>query len=334
MNFAEMDILVVDDARFSAAVVNRTLAAAGYTNIRHANSAQDALGQLAQQPADLVVADWLMPGMDGLELTRRIRQNDEASNRYTYVLLLTAREGVDALQQAFDQGVDDFVSKSSMTEQLQHRVMAADRIIQRHNRVQTDYQRMLSFNRQLKKQALIDPLTGFGNRQDNLRALQNTLKQSEKRGGAACLILLRLEQFEVQQKERGPKVMQQGVLAFSRRLRQSVRPLDSVCRIQPDLFALVTWQPHLNHCEPSGFRRLYESLNHRAYQTAAGFISLHVSMTLTASEGAASPEAMFAQAAEALPLSVAEKRIVAAATSDKENKETQPDIPSANKGAL
>ncbi|KGD65438.1 response regulator with GGDEF domain [Alcanivorax nanhaiticus] len=312
MNSAEMDILVVDDARFSAAVVNRTLAAAGYTNIRHANSAQDALGQLAQQPADLVVADWLMPGMDGLELTRRIRQNDEASNRYTYVLLLTAREGVDALQQAFDQGVDDFVSKSSMTEQLQHRVMAADRIVQRHNRVQADYQRMLAFNRQLKRQALIDPLTGFGNRLDSMRALQNTLKQAERRGGAACLILLRLEEFEAQQKERGQKVMQQGVLAFSRRLRQSVRPLDSLCRIQPDLFALVTWQPHLNHCEPSGFRRLYETLNHRAYQTAAGFISLHVSMALTASEGTTPAEKMFDQAGAELSLSVSEKRIVSA----------------------
>ena len=65
MSDSELDILVVDDARFSAAVVNRTLATAGYTRIRHAHSAQDALGQLTEQPADLVVADWLMPGMDG-----------------------------------------------------------------------------------------------------------------------------------------------------------------------------------------------------------------------------------------------------------------------------
>ncbi|MCG8393977.1 MAG: response regulator [Pseudomonadales bacterium] len=310
MSLTELDILVVDDARFSAAVVNRTLATAGYTRIRHANSAHDALGQLAEQPADLVVADWLMPGMDGLELTRRIRQSDEANNRYTYVLLLTAREGVEALQQAFDQGVDDFVSKSAMTEQLQHRVMAADRIIQRHNRVQTDYQRMLAFNRQLKRQALVDPLTGFGNRQDGLRALSNTLKQSEKRGGAACLILLRLENYQAQQQDRGQKVLQQGVLAFSRRLRQAVRPMDHLCRLEPDLFALITWQPHLSHCDPSGFRRLYENLNHRAYQTAAGFLSLQVSMALTASAGTSQAEQMFEQAGGELTQSVEEKRIV------------------------
>ena len=315
MTVSELDILVVDDARFSAAVVNRTLATAGYTGIRHAHSAHDALGQLAEKPADLVVADWLMPGMDGLELTRRIRQNDEANNRYTYVLLLTAREGVDALQQAFDQGVDDFVSKSTMTEQLQHRVMAADRIIQRHNRVQADYQRMLTVNRQLKRQALIDPLTGFGNRQDALRALDSTLKHAQKRGGAACMLLMRLEDFELQQRQRGNKVMQQGVLAFRRRLRQSVRPMDHLCRLQQDHFALITYQPQLSHCDPTSFRRLYDSLNHRAYQTAAGFLSLQVSIALAASAGGNSADGMLEQATLELEQALAEKRIVSAAAS-------------------
>ncbi|EKF74232.1 response regulator with GGDEF domain [Alcanivorax hongdengensis A-11-3] len=307
-----MDILVVDDARFSAAVVNRTLASAGYTRIRHVDNAFDALGQLNERPADLVVADWLMPEMDGLELTRRIRQSDEAGNRYTYVLLLTAREGVKALQQAFDQGVDDFVSKSTMTEQLVHRVMAADRIIQRHNRVQTDFQRMLSVNRQLKRHALIDPLTGFGNRQDALRCLGDTLRQAEKRGGAACLMLMQLDDFQRLQQERGQKVMQQGVLAFSRRLRQSVRPMDRLCRLDSDCFALITHQPHLSHCAPGGFRRLYDALNHRAYQTAAGFLSLQVSMALSASEGDSGADDMLSQALNELPLSRQEKRIVAA----------------------
>lgn len=311
MSAKDLNILVVDDARFSSAVVNRTLASAGYTQIRHAMSAQDALGQLEQQPADLVVADWLMPGMDGLELTRRIRQSDEARNRYTYVLLLTAREGVDALQQAFDQGVDDFVSKSAMNEQLLHRVMAADRIIQRHNRVQTDFQRVLVYSRQLKKQALVDPLTGFGNRQDGLRALDNTIKQAEKRGGAACLLLFRLEDYDALQAERGNKVMQQGVLAFSRRLRQSVRPLDHLCRLRTDLFALITYQPQKEHCDPASFRRLYEGLNNRAYQTVAGFLSLQISMSLTASEGD-DAEAVLRSAEQGLSESLNEQRITAA----------------------
>src|SRR5690554_1434041 len=126
MSDRDISILVVDDAKFSSAVVGRTLKAAGYTDIRHASSAHAALKLLEERPVAILVADWLMPEMDGLELTRRVRQLDEASNRYTYVILLTAREGVQALQTAFDEGVDDFVNKSAMNDQLLPRVMAAE----------------------------------------------------------------------------------------------------------------------------------------------------------------------------------------------------------------
>src|SRR3990167_2668593 len=78
-------ILIVDDARFSSAVVNKALATAGYTDVRAVTSAQAGLKALEERPASIVIADWLMPEMDGLELTRQIRQLDEASNRYTYV---------------------------------------------------------------------------------------------------------------------------------------------------------------------------------------------------------------------------------------------------------
>lgn len=312
MNTSNLNILVVDDARFSAAVVNRTLAAGGYSHVRHVHSAYEALDQHTQQAADLVVADWLMPGMDGLELTRRLRQNDEAENRYTYVLLLTAREGVNALQQAFNQGVDDFVSKSAMTEQLLHRVMAADRIIQRHNRVQTDFQRMLARNSRLQSQALVDPLTGFGNRRDALRQLDNNVRHCQRRAGATCLLLLELANYEALKTSRGEQVLQQAVLAFSRRLRQSVRPLDYLCRLSEHQFALITHQPSLAQCEPSGFRRLYEKLNHRAYQTLAGFISLEVDIAITASEGERQPEQMLERTEQEIAQSREQKGIVSA----------------------
>ena len=315
MTTSDLDILVVDDARFSAAVVNRTLASAGYNRIRHASNAADALQRHQEHPADLLVADWLMPSMDGLELTRRIRQQDEANNRYTYVLLLTAREGGEALQQAFDQGVDDFVSKSALTEQLAHRVMAADRIIQRHNRVSTDYQQMLDINRQLKQYSLLDPLTGFGNHRDAQRSLNDTLRQAEKREGAACVVMLRLDNYHEIHAERGEKVLQQGILAFSRRLRQSVRPLDRLCRLTPDRFVLITHQQDIQHCTPASFQRLYEALNNRAYQTAAGFISLQVSMSMSYSHGGDTPATLLGQAHDCLDRSREEKRLVASAES-------------------
>ena len=104
---ADLPIMIVDDAKFSGAVIGRTLKAAGFKDIRTASSAQQGLAMLESRPVNVLIADWLMPEMDGLELAGRVRQLDEATNHFTYIMLLTAKEGDQALRQAFDQGVDD-----------------------------------------------------------------------------------------------------------------------------------------------------------------------------------------------------------------------------------
>jgi sigma-B regulation protein RsbU (phosphoserine phosphatase) len=280
MSDRDISILVVDDAKFSSAVVGRTLKSAGYTDIRHASSASSALEQLEERAAAILIADWLMPEMDGLELTRRVRQLDESTNRYTYVVLLTAREGVAALKTAFDEGVDDFVNKSSMNDQLIPRVMAAERITRIHNRALVENQRLIDANARLRKQTTVDPLTGYGNRQYCIKRLDDALRQARQRGGVACLLMLRIEHYGNLESRHGKSLVQQLVLAFSRRLRQLVRPMDVLARIAPDQFCLITHQPDFDHATPGSFRRLYDGLNHRAYKTAGGFLQLSVSVSL------------------------------------------------------
>lgn len=282
MPVPELSILIVDDAKFSSAVVRRTLSSGGYQDIRNENSATEALKALETRTADIIIADWLMPEMDGLELTGRVRQLDEAANRYTYVILLTGREGADALQEAFEQGVDDFINKSSMNEQLLHRVYAAERLVMLQNRLLADNQRLIDANARLKKQSIVDPLTGFGNRQYALKRLDDALRHAHARGGAACLLLLRVDNLAQLENEKGKKLMQQTLLAFSRRLKQLVRPMDILARLGPDMFCVITHQPNMAHCTPGSFRRLHEGLNQRAYKTTAGFIQLEVSVSLCA----------------------------------------------------
>lgn len=314
---SDLSILIVDDTKFSAAVVGRTISKAGYEDLRHASSAHDALRQMEERPAQILVADWLMPEMDGLELTRRVRQLDEAGNRYTYVILLTAKEGVSALQEAFDEGVDDFISKSVMNQQLLHRILAADRLVSIQNRVLTENQRLLDHLSRLKKQTTLDPLTGFGNGQYVRKRLDDALRQAASRGGAACLLLLRIEELAELERRLGKPLSQQLVLAFSRRLKQMVRPLDILGRLGPDLFCVITHQPDLARCTPGSFRRLHEGMNHRAFKTAGGFHSIEVSISLCASDSrdGASNEAMFGNATDMLDESRSLKRITEAPAS-------------------
>lgn len=281
MSSRDISILIVDDAKFSSAVVSRTLTTSGYTDVRHAMSAAEALQKLEERSASLVIADWLMPEMDGLELTRRIRQLDEQVNRYTYIMLLTAKEGVSALQTAFDEGVDDFVNKSAMNDQLLPRVMAAERLLRIHNRALVENQRLIELNTRLRKHTTIDPLTGFGNRQYAIKRLDDAIKQARTRGGAACLLVMRVDDFEVIESRQGKNLAQQLLLTMSRRLRQLVRPMDTLARIGPDTFCLVTHQGDQDICTPGSFRRLYEGLNHRAYKTAGGFLQASVSISLS-----------------------------------------------------
>ena len=185
------------DARFSTTVILRCLKSGGYTKINHVTTAADAITVINKHNIAVLIADWMMPGMDGIELTRYIRQTDEASHRYTYIIMLTAKDGIHDLHTAFDQGIDDFINKSAMQNQLLSRILAAERIVKKQNQLRKNYNKLLASNRLLASrndtlQGLSerDALTGFGNELYALKQLKNSLKHAGSRGGASCYILL------------------------------------------------------------------------------------------------------------------------------------------------
>ena len=307
-------ILIVDDAKFSSAVVGKALSGAGYADVRSATSAADGLRALEERPASIVIADWLMPEMDGLELTRRIRQLDEAANRYTYVILLTAKEGVEALSRAFDEGVDDFVNKSSMTQQLIPRVLAAERLTSLNNRLLAENQQLLEQNRKLKTLSTLDPLTGLGNRAYAVKRVADTLRHAQLRGGAACYLLITIANYTELERRLARPVFGQLVLGVARRLRQLVRPLDILVRVAPDQFALVTHQPDIGQCSPAGFRRLLEGINRKEFKTQTGFVAIRAAISLVAADqatGFPDAEAMMQRAEHLLPRALETGLIIA-----------------------
>lgn len=276
----QLSILVVDDTKFSSAVIGHALSQAGYTDIRFASSAMAALAMHEERAASVMVADWLMPEMDGLQLTTRIRQRDEQTNHYTYVMLLTAREGDNVLGEAFDRGVDDFISKSSMSEQLLPRIYAADRITQLINRLLEENHLLASNNAQLEQHNLIDSLTALGNRRYLLQRLDDALQRVESRGGFCSLLVLGLQNYQDIGHRFGEAVQQELLKGTSRRLQQLVRPMDVIARIGTDTFAICTVGDNADDCKPNSFRRLHDGLNLKAFKTSEGYLSLRAGMAL------------------------------------------------------
>jgi len=121
----DISIIVVDDLQFSREVVKSGLTKSGYSDIRTASAADEALYLLNERRAHVVLADFWMPGMNGLELTDLIRRWDENNDRYTGIVLLTAEDTASSIVVAFDRGVDDFISKSANQFELAARVFGA-----------------------------------------------------------------------------------------------------------------------------------------------------------------------------------------------------------------
>jgi DNA-binding response OmpR family regulator len=120
-------ILLVEDELELARLVMRELEAAAY-DVLHAPDGATALRSFADSPPDLVVLDWMLPGMDGLEVLRRVRQSSPVP-----VLMLTARaEEVDRVI-GLEVGADDYLTKPFGTRELIARVRA---LLRRHERLQ------------------------------------------------------------------------------------------------------------------------------------------------------------------------------------------------------
>ena len=309
-----LSILVVDDAKFSSAMIGRALSQAGYQDVRFATSASEALQVLEQRPASVLRADWLMPEIDGLELTARVRQLDETADHYTYIILLTGKEGENVLGEAFDRGVDDFISKAAMNEQLVPRVYAADRLCNTLQRLLQE-NRMLTQNiASLERRNLVDPLTGLGNPRYLRQKLADSLRQIESRGGAVCYLLIGLQDASQLRNQYGNRFFNELLHSAARRLQQLVRPLDVLTRLDDNHFGLITLLEDLHECSPSSFKRLHEGLNLKAFKTSEGFITLKAGISLVGLDAKAlpiDPEQLIQHAQKLLAESYASGRVAA-----------------------
>jgi len=119
-------ILAVEDDAVSRAVLRQALLKLGHEVVEAANG-QEAWRILCETPVRVVVSDWTMPQMDGLELCRRIRK--AAGADYTYFILLTAHDSDENEQAAADAGVDDFLTKPLKFDELWTRLRVAERIL-------------------------------------------------------------------------------------------------------------------------------------------------------------------------------------------------------------
>ena len=276
-----VSVVVVDDARFTCEMIRRTLRSEGFHDVRVATTAAEALDRLNERQADIVLADWLMPEMDGLALTQRIRDQDRAAERYTYIILLTAKEGVDSLTEAFEQGVDDFIGKSPDHKELVARINAAARIASLQNDLIRAKHNLLELNQQLNQGDAAHGPDGLGNRAFVTRRLEALIRHVEARDGMGLCGLVRIPELSVLQQTHGTSAVAEVADGVASRLADTVRPLDIIGRVSEDSFAMLMLHEGEERPHPNIFRRTYNALSLRPYKTSAGFLTVPCAIAIT-----------------------------------------------------
>lgn len=132
-------ILVVDDSRVQRRILTSQLARAGY-EVSEAASAEEALDLARQGGHDLVISDWVMQGMTGLELCSALRACTQGT--YVYFILLTSKSETSEIAHGLDSGADDFLTKPVSGDELRARLAAGERIL-RMERELTEKNRQL-----------------------------------------------------------------------------------------------------------------------------------------------------------------------------------------------
>ena len=281
-NRDKLSILVVDGARFSSTVTAKLLATHGFKDVRVTNSPLQALRSLEKRPAEIVIADWNLPSIDGLELSRRVRDSEPDDKHRTHIILLTGNEDEDALEEALAAGADDFIGRDQIRSLLHSRILSAQQLCARQNY-------LLKENAVLKRQVtdlqttdLIDPLTGLGNLKYTLSQISDLTKEIDARGGAACILLVGISNLDVVREQYDGQSIDELISGFAAKVRNLVRPLDVVTRPETGILAVSMRQPSIDNCSSHSFKRVFDNLYMHSFKTSEGYIPIVVGVSLCA----------------------------------------------------
>ena len=228
---AHKRVLVIDDSPVYQRLLTGQLREWGY-EVTVAESAAEGW-KILEQPCspNLVLLDWIMPGMDGVELCRKLRAQ-KCSDLYVYTILVTSKENPADLLKAMEAGVDDYLVKPFDEQQLKARLLVGRRVVA--------LQRELIEAREFMHRAnTYDGLTGLLNRQEIVEFLRRELVRAAREKKPVTIILADIDLFKMVNDQLGPLAGDEVVKEVGRRLRSRLRAYDGVGRYGGEEFLLV-----------------------------------------------------------------------------------------------
>ncbi len=192
----------------------------------------------------LILSDLEMPGMDGLELCRRIRSRSE--NNRVHFVMLTVHSTIEDMSRAFDAGIDDFMSKPFTEGEMMARLRSGlravalyDELSRQHQGSRTLNEQLISVNRRLEKLAITDELTGLYNRRQAMHRLEEHWTMCERYQRPVAVISIDIDHFKQVNDQYGHGAGDTVLRGVAEILRDCVRSSDTVSRIGGEEFLII-----------------------------------------------------------------------------------------------
>jgi two-component system, cell cycle response regulator len=223
-------ILIAEDDPVSRRLLEIFLVKWGF-DVIVATTGTESLQLLERMDAPrLAILDWMMPGMEGVQICQKLRESKERS--YTYVMLLTGRSQKEDLLQGLESGADDYITKPFDAQELRARLHVGQRILDLQDR-------LIAAGDELLFRATHDSLTGISNRGVILDTLRRERSRQARQGGSFAIALADLDHFKYVNDTYGHLAGDAVLREASQRMVASLRPYDAVGRYGGEEFLIV-----------------------------------------------------------------------------------------------
>ena len=225
-----MRVLIAEDDPVSRHMLEAFLTKWGY-EVVVAGDGHEAWQVLQQDGAPkLAILDWMMPGMEGVQVCRRLRER--ADYPYVYVLMLTSRDRKRDLVEGIEAGADNYLIKPFDAHELRAHLHAGKRILDLQ-------QELISARDALRAQATHDPLTGLWNHAAIFDILRRELERAQRQGTSLGVVMADLDHFKQINDTYGHPAGDAVLREATRRMQSAVRTYDSIGRYGGEEFLIV-----------------------------------------------------------------------------------------------
>jgi diguanylate cyclase (GGDEF)-like protein len=266
----QISVLVADDSAVSRKLVEQTLSEKRYSLV-FAKSGRESVALFEEHHPAIVIVDWIMPDLTGIEICKHIRSKTKAS--YTYIILLTGKSGMESLVEGLAAGADDYLTKPFHPEELIARVGVGLRIMELQREIEVK-------NAMLQELALTDPLTSLPNRRAIEDWATRQLNGAARYGFSFWVAMADLDHFKTVNDTYGHEAGDTVLKTFSHILKTKSRRSDICGRIGGEEFLFV-----LTHATEDDAKRVIEHVRAEFEETKFNFNGK--CLTVTASFGLA-----------------------------------------------